>query len=219
MSSDVKNNFKKRCQQVSAIFRKNSSYHDLIQEMEKIGFIWVKEDKDIEAIEENAAKPENARQELLVDYFEGKISLSTKVTEAFLQEKNSDDINYPLIRKYFKRGNESLKLLLEYILNNDPTNINILNDLSFFHFHRQMLSKLIRFYKTACLMESDLEKFRHLVIDFYYNTEADGYEAFLALKEMAKELGKEKERIIDELLQSEDMTKLEVIDSEDRVVH
>jgi hypothetical protein len=211
--SDIKYDFKKRSEQVSEVFRKNLQHHELVDELGKMGFIWVKDDKDPETIEENAAKPENARQKLLVAYFEDRVTFSDKIAEAFLQEKYSNNTNYPLIRKYFKKGNEALKLLLEYILENDSTNIDILNDLSFFHRHRPMLTKVIQFYKIACLMESDLEKFRDLAVDFYYNTEMDGYESFWALKEMAKDLGKKKEKIIDDLLESE------VIDFENITVH
>ena len=73
------------------------------KEVEELGFEWFDDDNgDEEEVEEKLAKPENSNQEFLVNYFEGDIELSDQVLDAFLTEKDSDEPNYPLFRKYFK---------------------------------------------------------------------------------------------------------------------
>jgi hypothetical protein len=83
--------------------------------LEKVGFTWVDDVYgDEEELEERSAKIENINQEFLVDYFNGHINLADAVLKAFLEERNSDNPNYPLFRKYFKSGNDLLKQLILY---------------------------------------------------------------------------------------------------------
>ena len=91
----------------------------------ELGFQWV-DDESGEEVEENIAKPENLNQELLVAYFKGAAKLSEQVLDTYLAEKESATPNYPLIRKYFKRGNEHLRRLLIFGLERRPTDIGLL---------------------------------------------------------------------------------------------
>jgi len=118
-------------EQVSKAIKENPK--NWASKLEELGFQWVDDECDEEEVEENLAKPENLDQELLVAYFEGAAKLSEQVLDTYLAEKESATPNYPLIRKYFKRGNEHLRRLLIFGLERRPTDIGLLNDLGFFH--------------------------------------------------------------------------------------
>jgi hypothetical protein len=151
--------------------------------LEKIGFLYFDDETDIEEEEEKTAKPENPDEELLVGYFEGLIPFSGHVLDSFLSVKESPDPNYPLLRKYFKSGNENLKKMLLYGLEKNPADSGLLYDLSYFHEFRNILGELIQLYLTACEKESDLEYFEELARDFHMCTEPDGYDALYELEQ------------------------------------
>jgi len=152
--------------------------------LEDIGFTWVDDSYgDQEEQEEKRAKPENVNQEFLTDYFDGHIKLSDAVLKAFSDERDADNPNYPLFRKYFKSGNERLRLLLLYGLAKNTTDTDLLNDLTFFHEFRNMLSMLIRMYLKASEEEQDIDRFKEIAEDFYYAAEPDGYDALQELEQ------------------------------------
>jgi phosphoribosyl-ATP pyrophosphohydrolase len=74
-----------------------------VEKLAELGFTWVDDEIDEEAVEERAATIRNDNEKDLVSYFEGKTELSDEVLDAFLAEKSSDSPNYPLFRRYFKR--------------------------------------------------------------------------------------------------------------------
>ena len=83
--------------------------------LEDLGFTYVDDGYgDEEEIEERKAIAMNLNQQLLVTYFEGQLKLSDQVLDVYLTEKNSDQPNYPLIRKYYKQVNPNLKELILY---------------------------------------------------------------------------------------------------------
>jgi len=166
---------------VNEIFRKNPDNY--ISKMEELGFEY-HEEEDYEKIEEDSAVPQNNRQNYLVAYFDGKHELSEKTLQTFLEERNSEHTNYPLIRKYFKAANQRLKDLLLFGLDKDPISIDLLNDLSFFHEFQNMLEELVNRFLSACREEKNLMDFSEIVQDFYYATEPDGYDALSKLKKL-----------------------------------
>ncbi|MBF0421210.1 MAG: hypothetical protein HQL78_13745 [Magnetococcales bacterium] len=145
--------------------------------LESLGFSWVDDDDGRESIEEYAAKPENAGQKLLVDYFEGNVEFSVPVLRAFLDEKNAAKPNYPLIRKYFRCGNKRLKELLFHALESFPADIDLLNDVCFFHSNCNVLKSLITVFIRACEEETDPDKFRKIALLFHFETSAYSYAA------------------------------------------
>ena len=174
------------------------------RQVEELGFEWFDDDNgDEEEREEKLATPENSNQEFLVNYFEGDIELSDQVLDAFLTEKDSDEPNYPLFRKYFKSGNGNLKILIASGLKRDPADIGLLSDLTFFHEFKNILSDLIGFYLIACEHEKDLKNFEELAMDFYYHTKPDG---FNALYELSENFGpdSDKGKIVREIIQKKD---------------
>ncbi|MCF8084367.1 MAG: hypothetical protein K9M96_14850 [Deltaproteobacteria bacterium] len=185
---------------VDEIFRNHPE--DYISELEKIGFQYVDDEGDYEEMEEQEAKPENPRQRDLVAFFEDRKELSEEVFERFTEEKVSENPNYPLIRKYFKRANRPLKALLLYGLENYPGRIDILSDMAYFHEFENVLHILIAHYTRACVEQQDLNTFSKLARDFYYATSPDGYEAYYALKELF-EPESDKAKIIDFLIAEE----------------
>jgi hypothetical protein len=187
---------------VSDIFRKHPK--DYITKLEELGFKYYEDDDDdCEEIEERKAKPENQRQIDLVAYFENKNKLSVKIFECFSEEKASDNPNFPLIRKYFRKANQNLKALLIYGLDHYPGRIDLLSDLTFFHEFENILSTLISYYTRACVEQQNLETFTELAKDFYYSTNPDGYEALYALRELF-EPDTDKRKIIEFLILEEE---------------
>ena len=155
-----------------------------IKQVEDVGFEYFDDGYgDEEEFEEKLARPENSNQELLVVYFEDDIELSVQMLDAFLFEKDSDKPNYPLFRKYFKQGNENLKSLIISGLKRNPGDIGLLSDLVFFHEFNSILSELIRFYLIACDHEQNLKDFEQLALQFFYDTDPDGFDALYELSE------------------------------------
>ncbi|MBF0236547.1 MAG: hypothetical protein HQM12_02480 [SAR324 cluster bacterium] len=180
---DEKLRARKLVEQVKQIIRNDPA--NWASNLEKIGFEWFDDNYgDQEVIEEQQATPQNLNQEYLCAYFEGNIPLSQEVLTSFEIERNSEDPNYPLIRKYFKQANPYLKKLILSGLDLNPTHQPLLCDLSFFHEFSPLLTELIERYVQACLREQDMLQFSELVKDFYYHTHPDGYDAVHALKEI-----------------------------------
>ncbi|MCP4751500.1 MAG: hypothetical protein GY866_11440 [Proteobacteria bacterium] len=174
---DYENTIKKVfLQQVSDALKKDPK--NLAKHMEDLGFTWFSDDEDDqEEREEQSAKPDNPNQELLVAYFDGHIDLSEDLLEVFFIEKYSESPNYPLFRKYFKSGNHPLKRLILLGMEEDPTDVDLLDDLSYFSEFSNISGLLIDKYLRACdetQVESDFEQ---LAIDFFYNTVVFGYDA------------------------------------------
>ena len=151
--------------------------------LEHLGFEWFDDEDDQEEVEEASARSENLNQGLLVAYFEGSSELSGQVLKAYLEETESDNPNYPLFRKYFKRGNQNLKRLLMYGLESKPTDLSLLSDIGFFHEHRNILAVLIRLYLRACGEEQDMGNFEKLVLSFSYDTEPDDFDPLYELEQ------------------------------------
>jgi hypothetical protein len=167
-----------------------------IAKMEELGFEYFEDDYDYEEIEERNTKPENRRQRDLVAYFENKKKLSKKIFESFSEEKASENPNFPLIRKYFKKANQNLKALILYGLDHYSGRIDLLTDLTFFHEFENILSTLISYYTRACVDQQNLETFSELAKEFYYATSPDGYEALYTLTHL-KQLSKNNSVILD----------------------
>jgi len=166
---------------VNQIFRKHPDKY--IQRMEEAGFVYY-EEEDFEKIDEDNAVPENKRQEYLIAYFDGETELSERVLTAYLEERESENSNRPLIRKYYKKASDRLKALLFFGLDQSPTCMNILNDLAFFHEFSNILDDLIKYFISACRIEPDILKFGELIQEFYCETRPDGYDALSHLKEL-----------------------------------
>ncbi|MEA2083826.1 MAG: hypothetical protein U9O82_06200 [Thermodesulfobacteriota bacterium] len=167
--------------------------------LEDLGFTWFDDEYDPEKEEEITAVPQNDRQESLVAYFEGRVELSESLPETLQAERLSDSPNYPLIRKYFRCGNDRLKDLIILRVEKDPTNPYFLSDLAFFHEFSNMLPELIDRYAQACQLEEDLQKFSELAQNFYYGTLEDNYDALQALRNLFNEES-DKRKIIDFLI-------------------
>jgi len=187
-------------EQVSKAMKENPK--NWADKLEELGFQWVDDESDEDEHEENIAKPENLNQELLVAYFEEAAKLSEQVLEAYLTEREAPTPNYPLIRKYFKRGNEPLRRLLIFGLERRPTDIGLLNDLGFFHEFRSMLADLIHYYLKACKEEHDMSNFEELVLSFYYDTVPDGFDAFCELEQHIAP-GSDKAKIVQKIRQEQ----------------
>jgi len=175
-----------------------------IKQVEDLGFEYFDDGYgDEEELEEKLAKPENPNQELIVDYFEGDKELSDQMLDAFLTEKDSDSPNYPLFRKYFKSGNENLKRLIISGLKRSPADIGFLSDLAFFHEFKNILSELIGYYLIACDHEQNLKNFEQLALQFYYDTDPDGFDALYELNEKCG-LYSDKGKIVQEILRRQE---------------
>lgn len=170
-----------------------------VREALEIGFTWFDDDFPSEEDKEKATRPENNRQRQLVAYFEGKARLSDAVITAFLSEHKAKNPHYPLIRKYFRAANQPLKKLILAGLENDPTNIDLLTDLIFFHEFERNLPELTTHLTKACRIEDDPQRFSDIAREFYHGTQADDYHALAALQEIFDE-DSDKRKIVDFLI-------------------
>jgi hypothetical protein len=182
---------------VNEVFRDHPE--DYISKLEDLGFEYFNDDMEDEETEERNAKPENQRQQDLVDFFENRKRLSEEIFECFSYEKASDECNDALIRKYFRKANQNLKTLLIYGIDKYPGRIDLLSDLAFFHEFENILGMLIKYFTKACVEQGNLETFSQLAKEFYYSTYSDGYDAYYALSELF-ELGTEKRKILDSFI-------------------
>ena len=188
---------------VDEVFR--TQPHNYISAMEEIGFTYYEDDDD-EEMEEANAKPENQNQKDLVAFFKGEIELSDRILQIFFEERDAENPNLPLIRKYFKKANPNLKSLILYGLDHYPGSVDLLSDLGYFHEFGNILSVLITYYTRACVDQENLETFSELAQDFYYATIPDGYEALFALRDLF-ESGTDKRKIVDFLIAEEEEAK------------
>ncbi len=161
--------------------KETTGFHDEI--LAPLGFDFVDDNSEAGEVEEElAASPKNALEKSLMDYFEGQSQISQKEVQNFITLKNSKEPNYPLIRRYFKQGNEQLLKLLLYGLSKQPTNIELLQDLHYFHQHRNIHFDIVRCYLHACEEQQDIEAFIELVEDFIHATQDTNFDALHQLK-------------------------------------
>jgi len=191
---------------VDEIFRTRPDNY--ISALEEIGFKYY-EDDDYEEMEEASATPENKNQKDLVAFFKGEKELSGRIFQIFLEERDAENPNLPLIRKYFKKANQNLKSLILYGLDHYPGRLDLLSDLGYFHEFENILSILITYYTQACVNQENLETFSELAQDFYYATIPDGYEALYALRDLF-EPGTDKRKVIDFLIDEEEGAKKDI---------
>jgi len=191
-------------EKVDEVFRTQPDNY--ISALEEIGFTYVEDDDDDEEIEEANAKPENQNQKDLVAFFKGEIELSDQIIKIFLEERDAENPNLPLIRKYFKKANQNLKTLILYGLDHYPGRVDLLSDLGYFHEFKNILGILITYYTRACVDQENMETFTELAQDFYYATKPDGYEALYALRDLF-EPGTDKREVIDFLISEEEGAK------------
>jgi len=172
-----------RVAQVADIFKNDPQ--DYRQRLEEVGFVWQDDETDLlfeeEANEESQAVPETENQRNLVRFLERGGPVTRQVIEAYLQERYTQTPNLPLIRKYFKQANVNLKAILLAGLSTNPTDLDLLDDLSYFSEFDSMLGELIHFYKDACIRETDMERFSLLAQDFHMNTYDQGFDALYEL--------------------------------------
>ena len=172
-----------RMAQVSEIIKKHP--RDYRERLEEVGFEWQDDEFDLlyeeEAKEERVAVPETENQRRLVHFLDTGGPVTRQVLDAYLEERYSKTSNLPLIRKYFKQANPNLKAILLKGLAANPTDLDLLDDLSYFSEFDSMLGELIHFYTDACFKETDMERFSLLAQDFHMNTYDQGYEALQEL--------------------------------------
>jgi len=172
-----------RVAQVAEIFRNYPQEYR--QRLEQAGFVWQDDETDLlieeEAEEERLAVPETENQRYLVHFLDYGGAVTRQVFDAYLQERYTQTPNLPLIRKYFKQANANLKAILLAGLSLNPTDLDLLDDLSYFSEFDSMLGELIHFYKDACMLETDMERFSLLAQDFHMNTYDQGFDALYEL--------------------------------------
>jgi hypothetical protein len=165
--------------QVSEIIKNHPQ--DYRERLEEVGFVWQDDEYDQlyeeENKEERLAGPETENQRRLCLYLDTGGPVTRTVLDAYLEERYSETSNLPLIRKYFKQANPNLKAILLRGLLANPTDLDLLDDLSYFSEFDSILGELINFYTDACLKETDMERFSLLARDFFMNTCDHGYDA------------------------------------------
>lgn len=151
-----------------------------------------------EIAQEQAAEPKTEIQRRLVAFFEGTDDPSAEIIGYSLAERESNEVNYALLRRYFRQGNDQLKKLILYGLGQDPVNESLLNDLVFFNEFKPNLKELVQFFGFACRASQDKAAFKKLTRDFYESTQPYGYDAFYELIQ-DETIDREKREIVKEL--------------------
>lgn len=154
------------------------TYGDLIA----LGYHCVEAAGDKEEFEELQAKPESASEKELVQFFESKKEVTDNILSNFINQKNKEEPNYALFRKYFKEANVQLKKLLLFGLDKEPTSLDLLSDIALFSKFESALGILIERYISACRLESNEEKFKEIVMAFHCDVSLYGYDVFYSLK-------------------------------------
>ena len=158
---------------------------DYRERLEALGIVWQEEEFDQlyeeELQAERVAVPETENQRGLVHFLEAGGSVTQEVLDVYLSERHTQTPNLPLIRKYFKQANPNLKAILLKGLAANPTDLDLLDDLSYFSEFDSMLGELICLYTDACVRETDMERFSLLVQDFHLNTYDQGFDALYEL--------------------------------------
>lgn len=181
-----------RFEMVSEIIKNHP--RDFRERLAAAGFEWQDDEYDLlyeeEAKEEGAAVPETENQRQLVYFLDFGGPVTRRILESYLQERYAETANLPLIRKYFKKANPHLKAILLKGLAINPTDPDLLDDLSYFSEFDTMLGELIHLYTEACLKEMDMERFAILAHDFHMNTFEQGYDALQELATIFQTGGK-----------------------------
>ncbi len=172
---------KKLMADVDEIFRQHPENYR--ERLEELGFKYEDED-DFDIIDEEIAQPENPRQERLVAFFEGAEAVTEELFTLFSEEKASDETNYPLIRKYFRQGNQRLKELIVYGLEKYPERVDLLDDLLFFHEFCEVYPLVVKYYTRACLLQGNMETFSNLARDFFEVTRSQDHREYYALRDL-----------------------------------
>lgn len=166
---------------------KNTPRSEKYSKLVELGFEYIEEEDDgIEKQAEDDAKPLNNRQKTLVKYFESQSCLSSDIIEQFILEVESEDANYPLLRKYFKQGDKSILALLKQALVIYPLRESLINAFVFLSEHNNVFSELISAYTNACKREESISSFEDLVRGFYMYAYMHDYDVFLSLREICK---------------------------------
>lgn len=195
--------------EVSHIFKDHPD--DYISTLEELGFVYHDDKYEPDEKEESTAQPKNANQEYLISFFKGSIPLSAQTITVFLEERRSPHPNYPLFRKYFRSGNRQLLSLLLHGLHLYPVLDELLCDLAFYHEFHPVLQAVIDHYLIACEKQGNLEVFGEFVLDFYYATSLDGYDAFHELRRRHP-YGTSKRAVIDFLREVESSNNNQMVE-------
>ena len=174
--------YQEHVESVAKLFRQ--APHNLIEEVEKLGFTYVVNDDGHaeEIAEEQAARPTTTRQAELISYLTGTSAPDERMLILWRQETQRDDTLFALWRRYFRAGNAQLKNLILFGLEHNPMDSQLLDNLSFLHSFLAMPKELLMRYMLACELENDPRKFRELARDFDANASSFGYDALQFLQ-------------------------------------
>jgi hypothetical protein len=182
---------KKLLDNTEEVFKNYDEYHKIYEELINLGYEYIDEDDEgVEELEENRATVKNINQKKLVSYFEGNIEFTANLICKYIYEVNKNKPNYPLLRKYLKSGNSNLKTLLLFGLEQNKSDITLLNSLGYFNQFTSILKIIIDKYLIACQFEQDLVKFNILIEDFYYHVHKFDYDVFAGLSLCVKDITK-----------------------------
>ena len=173
--------YKKRFDEILSETNKCKNPKEVKEKLLEYGFEYFEEGDDTEEQEELNAKPENTRQQRIVDFFESEVPPSQSVLGDFLAEKYSDKCNMALIRKYFKAGNINLKRLIMLGLENNPADMGLFSDFLFFSEFSFNLVDIINVCTRSCVVLERMDQFKEACYNFYGYTNDHDYDAYVAL--------------------------------------
>lgn len=176
-------NYRDKVDAVTKLMRRKP--HNMIEEIEKLGFEWCVDDADDadEIAEEKAAQPANENEKQLMAFLESRAEPDDDITDLWCQETHKDDTSVAHWRRYFRAGNTQLRKLILLGLDAHPCDQILLMQLAFFHefvpMHREILAR----YTRACDEEPDSASFALLAQDFDEAADSFDYDALETLRE------------------------------------
>jgi hypothetical protein len=122
-------------------------------------------DPEAEARRREAAVPESADQQLLVDYFEGGGECSERLTAAYLRETRRREPNDALFLRYHHQGSAQLERLIIACIAQHPSDKGLLYDLANLGRFRGNADTAIDCYCEALIIEEDWSSLREMAQD------------------------------------------------------
>lgn len=202
MNDDAKAEFN----EVLAATKKCRSWKERREKLLELGFEFYEDDdapSEQELREEKGATPHNARQQRLVNYLESNDAATKALLDDFMDKKASENTNYALFRRYFRKANIQLRKLILYGLDVYPTKIILLDDLSFLSYFAMELAQFIQYYTRACVDEQDITLFKEIVQKFEHGAIEYEYDAYADLL-LRDEISPEKKSVVKNLLEKPD---------------
>lgn len=135
----------------------------LASSMQSLDFSNLEADRE----RERRATAGSSGEARLVAYFDGVDPWSDDLVAIFISETRGAEVNDDLFLRYLNQGHPRLITLLTHAVEAYPADPDLLYDLAYLVRGGPSRIQMIPRYRHACINETDPERFRSLVADFF----------------------------------------------------